>query len=128
MLAGDFSAVPLTLAAPFTTINGKPNQVDPSLFSHGAVALSQLLPLGIAPSTGQVNVVEPVAHYTYDENTDRVDYALSQSQHITVRSFYLSYNQPSETTPGNVLAFSDGANGKYFTNLSAIPGQSVRRW
>ena len=117
MLTGDFSAVPLSLGAPFATVNGKPNQVNPALFSHGAAALSQLLPLGGVPSTGQVNVVEPVAKYSYDENTDRIDYAISQAQHITVRSFYLNYNQPTHSTPGNVLSFVDGSTGKYFNEL-----------
>ncbi len=117
MLAGDFSAVPLTLGAPFATVGGVPNQVNPGLFSHGALALSQVLPLGLVQATGQVNVVLPVAKYTYNENTDRLDYSISHSQHATLRSFILGYNQPSGATPGNVLAVVDGATGKYYNEL-----------
>ena len=50
MLNGDFSVVTstacqtsqITLAAPFTTINGKPNQLSPSQFSAPAVAVTNL--------------------------------------------------------------------------------------
>jgi hypothetical protein len=48
---------------------------------------------------------------------ETLDYAISQVQHITVRSFYLSYNQPTNATPGNILAFADGTTGKYFNEL-----------
>jgi hypothetical protein len=119
MLAGDFSAVPLTLGAPFATVNGKPNQVDPSLFSHGALALTENLPLGEAAATGQVNIVQPTSTYSYNENTERLDYSISQTQHATVRSFILGYNQPTKATPGNFLAFVDGATGRYFNELGS---------
>ncbi len=36
MLQGDFSALPITLNAPFATVNGVKNQIDPSLFSPAA--------------------------------------------------------------------------------------------
>ena len=40
MLNGDFSAVPVTLGAPFATVNGVPNQVAPSLLSPAAIAIA----------------------------------------------------------------------------------------
>jgi hypothetical protein len=51
MLNGDFSAVSPSdlngpLAGVFQTINGKPQQVNTSLFSKGALAIAQSLPLG----------------------------------------------------------------------------------
>ena len=117
MLNGDFSAVPLPLAAPFATVQGKPNQVDPSLYSKGALALAANLPLGQDPATGQVNVVVPTATYSYNENTDRLDYTISQQQRVTLRSFILDYRQPTKNTPGNFLSFVDGATGRYFNQL-----------
>lgn len=117
MLAGDFSAVPVALGAPFATIDGKPNQVDPSLYSHGALALAQNLPLGQVPATGQVNVVLPTSTYSYNEDTERLDYSISSSQRATLRSFDLDYTQPTKATPGNFLAFVDGATGRYFNEL-----------
>jgi hypothetical protein len=51
MLQGDFSAVPQTLGGPFHTANGKPNQVDPALFSPGALAMARVMPQGQDPST-----------------------------------------------------------------------------
>ena len=37
MLAGDFSAVPATLSAPFATVGGLRNQINPALFSPASV-------------------------------------------------------------------------------------------
>ena len=61
MLQGDFSAVPVALGGPFQTVNGKSNQVNPSLFSPGSLAIAASLPLGQDPATGLTNVVSPVA-------------------------------------------------------------------
>jgi hypothetical protein len=113
MLRGDFSGVPKTLGGPFHTVNGVPNQVDPSLFSSGAIATAGVLPLGSDPATGQTNFVGPVARYYYHEGTARLDYAPSQSQHLVLRTFVQDYQQPSATIPGNILALAAGATGKY---------------
>ena len=43
MLNGDFSAVPVTLNAPFQTVSGKPNQINPALFNPIAVEITQLV-------------------------------------------------------------------------------------
>lgn len=113
MLQGDFSAVPIALGSPFHTVNGVPNQVDPRLFSPGAVATAKVLPPGIVPATGQTNFAGPVARYYYNEGTARLDYTLSDSRHFTLRTFNLDYQQPSATVPGNILALAAGASGKY---------------
>ena len=78
MLQGDFSAVPQTLGGPFQTANGKPNQVDPALFSPGALAMASVMPQGQDASTGEVFYRGPAYRVTYDEGTGRVDYSLSR--------------------------------------------------
>ena len=117
MLKGDFSAVPLTLRAPFATVGGVKNQVNPALFSHGALALDAVLPLGQTPASGQTNFVGPGTRTTYNEDTDRLDYVLSDKQRLALRSFILFYNQPTGDVPGNVLSLSAGNTGKYYNEL-----------
>ena len=120
MLNGDFSAVPLTLTGPFQTINGKPNQVSPTLFSPGALALAKVMPTGQVASTGEVNYLGPGYKITYDEGTARLDYALSDKQHVTLRSFILNYDSPSVTIPGNILATSlnpAGESGRSYNEV-----------
>ena len=120
MLQGDFSAVPQTLGAPFQTINGKPNQVNPALFSRGALALAKLMPTGQVASSGQVNYLGPAYKISYDEGTGRLDYAISDKQHAVLRNFILNYDSPSVTTPGNILAISlnpSGESGRSYSEL-----------
>jgi hypothetical protein len=118
MLNGDFSAVaPQDLNGPlagvFHTVNGKPQQVDPALFSPGAVALAKLLPTGGAPATGLTNYRTPAVRATYDENTSRLDYNINQAQRVFLRSFLYNYKQPGATEPGNILSGINGQNGTY---------------
>jgi Carboxypeptidase regulatory-like domain len=120
MLHGDFSAVPQPLTGPFHTVNGVPNQVDPSLFSPGSLALAHVMPVGQTPGSGAVNYVGPGYKISYDEGTARIDYALSDRQHVTLRSFILNYNSPSVTIPGNILATSlnpAGENGRFYNEV-----------
>ena len=105
MLQGDFSAVPITLGAPFATVNGMPNQVDPSLLSTAAINIAKaVLPLGQVPATGEVTFSGPVVKTKYDENTDRLDFTISQRQRVFVRSFMQQFTTGAGTIPGNVLA------------------------
>ena len=120
MLQGDFSAVtnpttgaPVTLNAPFATVNGKPNQVSPSQFSPGAVRLAKLLPLGGDPATGKTNFVNPAQRGSYDEGTARLDYTLNQNQRVFLRSFTYSFLQPGISTPGNLLPGVQGQHGMF---------------
>ena len=120
MLRGDFSAVPQTLGGPFHTANGKPNQVDQALFSPGALAMASVMPQGQDASTGEVFYRGPAYRDTYDEGTGRLDYSLSNKQHMVLRSFILNYSSPSVTTPGNILAITlnpSGENGRYYSEL-----------
>ena len=123
MLNGDFSGVsPQDLTGPlagvFHTVNGKPQQVDPSLFSPGALAIAKFLPLGGDPSTGLTNYRSPAVKATYDENTSRLDYNINQSQRVFLRSFLYNYKQPGATEVGNILSGINGQNGTYL-NLVA---------
>jgi hypothetical protein len=123
MLNGDFSGVPASdlqgpLAGIFQTVNGKPQQVNPSLFSPGAVALMASIPLGQNPSTGQTNYIAPAYTSQYEQNTSRVDYSLAKNQQLFARSFLYTYNQPGHTTPGDLLS-GDTANKGIYLNLAA---------
>jgi hypothetical protein len=124
MLNGDFSAVTQVLGGPFQTVNGRPNQVDPSLFSKGALALTKLIPSGQTPSTGEVNYVGPAYKISYDEGTGRLDYAISDKQHIVARNFTLNYNSPSVTIPGNILALALNQSGESGRSYSDVIGHT----
>jgi hypothetical protein len=123
MLSGDFSAVngpytdaygnPGSLAAPFQTVNGKKNQVDPTLLSPGALALSKSLPLGQVASTGLVTYSNPAVRAKYDEGTGRLDYTINDKQRIFLRNFIYELDQPGASTPGNILTGVTGTEGKY---------------
>ncbi|WP_254063702.1 TonB-dependent receptor [Granulicella sp. S190] len=121
MLAGDFSAVPQDLSStagsPFTTVGGKRNQVNPGLFAPAAVALSALVPAGVVPATGQVTYAGAPQKYTYKEATGRLDYDMSKSQRLTVRSFLDFLDQPEETLNGNILNSTLGLRGRLYNEL-----------
>ncbi len=116
MLNGDFSAVAKSdLNGPLAASVFEPGtqQVDPSHFSPGALALAKSLPLGQDPGTGLTNFVSPAVKATYNENTSRVDYDLNAAQRLFARSFLYNYNQPGATTPGDILAGVTGQSGTY---------------
>ena len=115
MLNGDFSAVPGTIGGPFATVNGKPNQVNPALFSKASVALATTaLPLGQDPATGQVNFIGASSKSSYNEGTGRLDYTINDNQRVNFRSFIQYYDQPANVINGNVLSVSNGVSGNYF--------------
>jgi Carboxypeptidase regulatory-like domain len=130
MLAGDFSALvdakgnpivlhgPVGQPNPFTTVNGKINQVNPALFSKGALALEQSIPVGQQPSTGQLYFANPAVHQNYTEGTGRLDYIISGNQTAFVRFFADELNIPGGNTPGNILTGVSGQNGVYL-NVAA---------
>jgi hypothetical protein len=118
MLNGDFSAVPTTLGAPFATVGGVRNQVDPALFSAAAYAIATTaLPLGQDPATGLVNYVGPAAKYPYDEGTARIDYTINDKQRLFVRSFIQYYEQKGGNVKGNLLALADDEPGEYYNEV-----------
>jgi hypothetical protein len=110
------------LNGPFVTINGVPNQVDTDAgFSLDKVATqftNDGLPGHTAAASGtgsptsaaqnlkgdMLYASAAVANQTYNEYTGRVDYDLSKSQRLTLRSFIDKYIAPAGDTPGNVLS------------------------
>ncbi len=117
MLAGDFSAIPKTLGAPFATIDGKKNQIDPRLYSPAAVALSQLVPRGQDPATGQVNYAGAPQRYSYKEATGRLDFDLNKNQRLTFRNFLEFLDQPEAGLNGNILSSTLGQRGRLYNEL-----------
>lgn len=113
MLAGDFSAVAVNLKAPFATVNGVRNQIDPALFSPGAVAIAASLPLGGDAATGLTNFSSPKQRDSYDEGTARIDYTINDRQRIFARNFMYNFDQPGLGTPGNLLSGVQGLHGIY---------------
>jgi hypothetical protein len=115
MLTGDFSAIPQTLGAPFQTINGIKNQINPALFNPASLAIAETaLPLGQEASSGQVTYSGSPQNYDYNEGTGRVDWNVSPSQRLSFRSFIQFYDQPESATPGNILSITPGKVGRYY--------------
>jgi Carboxypeptidase regulatory-like domain len=108
MLKGDFSAIPLTLNAPFATVAGKPNQVNPALFSQAALTIAETaLPLGVA-ANGSVSYTSAPTVNNYDEVTDRLDYTLSDRHRLMIRSYINYFVEPQSATNGNILSVVNG--------------------
>ncbi|HTF68813.1 MAG TPA: hypothetical protein VK638_39650 [Edaphobacter sp.] len=100
MLNGDFSAVPITLKAPFVN-----NRISPSLLNQSALTIAKTaLPLGQDPSTGQTNYASGAIKNSFDEGTGRLDWQISQNQQLTARSYINYFDQPAGSTNGNILS------------------------
>jgi hypothetical protein len=134
MLAGDFSGVvdqngnsvalhgyDPTQPNPFQTINGKPNQIDPKLFSAGALALDKSIPVGQDPNSGLVRYAQPAQKTNYDEGTGRIDYTINNQQRVFARLFIDNLNQPGQNIPGNILS---GVEGQHGVDLNAAINHS----
>lgn len=108
MLAGDFSGITTTLKAPFATVNGKANQVSPSLFSTAAVTMAQTaLPAGVA-ANGAVSYTAAPTVNNFNEHTERLDYTLSDKQRLMLRSYLIGFVEPQSATNGNILSVVNG--------------------
>lgn len=112
MLNGDFSGISATLCSgtgapagcPFHTVNGKANQVDPTLFNQAAVTVATTgLPLGQQPD-GTVFYPGGATIQSFNEYTARLDFNLSSNQRISLRSFVNTLIEPSGDVPGNILS------------------------
>ena len=117
MLNGDFSALvdskgnQIVLCAsgptqfcPFTTVGGKKNQVNPALFNQASVTITTTgLPLGQGPN-GDVFYPGGSTIQSLDEGTARLDFNISSSQRLSVRSFTDNLIEPSGDVPGNILS------------------------
>ena len=125
MLNGDFSGLASTpgvtnLAGPFHTVNGIANQLDTSVAKLNAAAV-QITTDGLPGRTaasgqtanGHMLYETAPIRGNYDEGTGRLDYTLSPSQRLSLRSFTDSYTEPSGDTPGNILSVIDINNWTY---------------
>jgi hypothetical protein len=102
MLNGDFSAVPVVLNAPFQTVNGKPNQINPALFNPIAVGITKLVMPESSNPNGQLFYTTGKQLTNYDEVTGRIDYTISKSQRIFARSYVNYYDMPASGVPGDI--------------------------
>lgn len=115
------------LNGPFQTVNGKPNQViggvaglDPvavqftndGLPGHTAAASGTAPPTSAAQNLagGMLYASANLANSTLNEYTAKVDYDLTKSQRVTLRSFIDKFIQPAGDTPGNVLSVINMSN------------------
>jgi len=115
MLQGDFSALPITLNAPFATVNGVKNQINPALFSSAALTMVQeTLPLGQVASDGSVTFAGPNVEEAQEEGLLRLDYTMSDKMRLFLRSFISEYDNPGGQVKGNILAGVTAQRGIFF--------------
>jgi hypothetical protein len=71
---------------------------------HAATTVSNSTTLkpGLQRADGDMMYTYPTVHDTYDEGTLKVDYNLSPTQTLTLRSYTNSFGQPSSDVPGNM--------------------------
>ncbi|MGB6725591.1 MAG: carboxypeptidase regulatory-like domain-containing protein, partial [Terracidiphilus sp.] len=136
MLSGDFSGFATALCSagesaicPFTTIGGKPNQLDTSkgyAFNPTALqivkdALPQVGKTGVSTTgcsaseiaAGCVEYTSAAIINNYDEGTGRLDWDASNSQRLSLISYVNNLVQPSGDTPGNVLSMLPLSSWQY---------------
>jgi hypothetical protein len=115
-LAGDFSTVASnvcqtsnkTLGAPFTNLNGKPNQLPVSLFSPAALKITAKLPVSTDPNCGKIIFVSPVIQNEY-QVVSKLDYHLNDKHTIFLRYIPTSQHQtPPYAAVPNVLVTTTG--------------------
>jgi hypothetical protein len=126
MMAGDFSTATstacntkaITLSAPFTTINGVPNQLPAGSFSSQALAAMKYIPIAGSSAYPDVTATATKGQYTaacgyvavkFPQNTrgdnavGRVDYTVNDRNRIFARYFLGINSQPIVPTPNNAL-------------------------
>jgi hypothetical protein len=113
MLAGDFSGISATLCSgsdapancPFGTVGGKPNQLLPGFsYDPAAVTIATTgLPQGQQPD-GTVFYPGGALITSFNEYTGRIDYNISNSQRVMLRSFVNKLVEPSGDVAGNILS------------------------
>jgi hypothetical protein len=119
MLNGDFSGVGTPLNGPFVTVGGKINQLAPGVkLDAAAVAITNDGLPGHSTSvtqaaTGKMNYGAAALMNNLDEGTAKLDYDLSQSQRLSLRSYTNNLIEPSGDTPGNILSVLNLSNWSY---------------
>jgi hypothetical protein len=125
MLAGDFSGLATTpgvtnLNGPFHTVDGLANQLDTSITKLDAAAVT-IATTGLpGHSTGVTQGANGAMYYTqaaikntFDEYTAKLDYDLSPTQRLSLRSYTNLMTQPSGDTPGNMLSVINNQTWTY---------------
>jgi hypothetical protein len=123
MAAGDFSALSpngttetlctsgSSATCPFGVAGGKPNQLL-SGYTYNATALTvakTALPTGQQPDGLTYYVSAPYINHL-DEGLGRLDYDISPTQRVFLRTFVSSLIQPSGDVPGNLMAMNNNWN------------------
>jgi len=126
MKTGDFSVFAsaacqgknVTLAAPFTTIGGKPNQLPQASISSVALKLAAFLP---APqdACGTYLSYSPVSQY-YWQVPVRIDYQMNEKQTIFFRYLGTKQNQviPHDLAKDNVINVGNNGSNDLATSLT----------
>jgi hypothetical protein len=143
MLTGDFSGLGVDLVGPFklNAVTGNHDQLDTSIASLSPAALyfarygmirsanivanTATLTLGTQRANGDMMYVYPTVHNSYNEGTLKLDYNLSPSQTLSLRSYNNEFVAPSTDVPGNMeSAYNHGSwtasfwqQMYYFNNL-----------
>ncbi len=135
MLTGDFSGLATTagvtnLNGPFHTVGGLANQLDSTKTGTSGIwnangldnAAWTIATTGLPGHTagvtqaanGAMHYMEAPVRNTFDEYTVKLDYDLSPSQRLTLRSFTDEMTAPSGDTPGDMLSvINDVGNWTY---------------
>jgi hypothetical protein len=120
MLAGDFSTFAgdvcqgpgkgVTLKAPFTTINGVPNQLPASAISPVALKIASFMPAPLN-ACGQFLTQTLTSQY-YWQIPVRMDYQINDKQTFFARYLITKQNQvlPYSLTPNNLLTASGNSS------------------
>jgi hypothetical protein len=113
MLTGDFSGLAKTpgetnLMGPFHTVDGLANQLDTAITTLNPHAV-QLAKDGLPTSSsqaadGNMFYTSAAVKQSYNEFTEKLDYDLSPTQRLTLRSLTNLMTEPSGDTPGNILS------------------------
>lgn len=122
MLTGDFSGLAATagvtnLNGPFRTVNGVANQLDTSAAQLNSAAVT-ITKTGLPRSStqaadGEMSYVMAATKNNLDEYTAKLDYTLSPTQTLSLRSFTDHMTAPSSDTPGNMLSVINDVNWTY---------------
>jgi hypothetical protein len=122
MLTGDFSGLATTpgvtnLAGPFHTVGGVANQLDTNIANLDAAAV-QISKDGLPTSSsqapnGSMYYTSAAIQNSFNEYTVKLDYDLSPTQRLTLRSFTDTMTEPSGDTPGNILSVLNLSNWSY---------------
>lgn len=91
------------------TISATRKLSSPTGINAQAVAVTKLLPTGLADQYGYVKIALP-ANYTEGQYIGRIDYTFNQKHSLFGRYFLTGYNLPSYYSPTNLLLTTTAGN------------------